>query len=623
MRLSLIILLFFIGCQKNNEVILMKQWHLDSKTNTVNITKSKELPQFANQYSLYKKIESYLVEDKNTVVLAEGCSNKKINHHFKQQFNGWTVSLLKEKLADKNFEYILAPIPMKIAAKFPDVEVICSDSEKLIKENLLAFSELKGHINFYLKFKSSKGTKRYTQFIEAYRELYPKENINDYEGHALAKSLAFLNSFEEKLYQRNDYFIDKIKQYKKDKNVIVVIGGLHVEDLKSRLTFGEVYTPEGYVDQDRELIQSFKRVLEKENKLKTVYYQIPRYINLKLFKNSKKINLDQILSSAEKDEVMEIIKKANIDQDLLASDFDGDGIRDFTISKNGRTVVIAAEDNDWDNDGVNNLIDLSLGSANISNKTIKKISNTFNTQASESEILQKLKQEKINLLSKESDLLVLEVLVKLLALEEFKKTKLENIAFTEPTITYGKNVYFSYVTQSKTLEVYFNKLMKHVLERKKNIFKDNSLDQIVTGYLIPLLVHSISHELAHSLEIDETKIAKMHNWTFDEKQYEGKYLKEHRLAEKVIYKIKQNYRYKKLSFGEWMSLVENHKGKKPFILKKNIPSLYALKNPSEWFAEAKAMCIFRKVYPRSSDVKYVTDYIESLGINPTYNDLCP
>ena len=236
---------------------------------------------------------------------------------------------------------------------------------------------------------------------------------------------------------------------------------------------------------------------------------------------------------------------------------------------------------------------------------------------------EKLKEKKINLLSQESDLLVLEVLVKLLSLDEFTNTKVKNISFTEPKISYGKNVYFSYVKQSKTLEVYFNKLMTHILERKKNVFKENTLDQIVTGYLLPLLVHSISHELAHSLEVDEAMLAKKHKWSFSVTAYEGKYLKEKRINEKKINKIKTNYQYQQLSFQDWMSLVDSYKDKIPFILVKNIPSLYALKNPSEWFAEAKAMCVFRRVYPKSSSLDSVGDYIDSLGINPRYNVLCP
>ena len=66
-------LICLISCSWKRKVIIYKQWHLDPKTNTLDILGSLSLPQAKNQLVIYKEIEKEILQGQKVNFLAEGC----------------------------------------------------------------------------------------------------------------------------------------------------------------------------------------------------------------------------------------------------------------------------------------------------------------------------------------------------------------------------------------------------------------------------------------------------------------------------------------------------------------------------------------------------------------------
>jgi hypothetical protein len=72
----LLLLFIMLSCseKQENKVIIYKQWHLSSKTDTTNIEKSISLAQYENQVSIYNEIVSYINNNPGQInFLSEGC----------------------------------------------------------------------------------------------------------------------------------------------------------------------------------------------------------------------------------------------------------------------------------------------------------------------------------------------------------------------------------------------------------------------------------------------------------------------------------------------------------------------------------------------------------------------
>ena len=146
--LVLLVLLIFVSCSPKNKVYIIKQWHLSPNESTTDILKSKSLPQFDNQIDIYNK-SIKLIKKNSKTIIAEGCEGE-IDHEFKLKFNGWGMSDLIERKDLSDFDDILAPVPMKLKAKFgKKLRVVCGDNDELIKKNNLAFSDTKAYSGFF------------------------------------------------------------------------------------------------------------------------------------------------------------------------------------------------------------------------------------------------------------------------------------------------------------------------------------------------------------------------------------------------------------------------------------------------------------------------------------------
>jgi hypothetical protein len=632
MKIFVLLVLFF-SCNKKeaHKAYLVKQWHLSPSQNTLNIEKSKSIPQFKNQKDIYQKLERMILNKETSIVLAEGCGSGEINQSFLKVYNGWTMDKLKDVRDSSEYDDIMAPVQMKIKAKYPRVRVLCADDEKLIKKNLLAFSEVRGQLNFYqaLKKYKKKSVKKYDQYAQKLRELYPDTRITNPLEFTLKEAIRNVDLFESLIIERNASFINNIKNTI-HLNPTLIVGGLHVENLSNQLnslqfTFKTI-TPDHYNNEEQMLLLGLKKILNKESKSRSVFYQVPESFDVELFKTSKLINDAQIFDKDEKKEVSALAKIADINFDLLKSDYDGDGIRDFTISKGDNIIVISAEDSDWDNDGIPNVIDSTLGDNKITRKEHKfTLGNKYLSQASISEVKKWFNQKGINLGTSnevEHELLVLDIFRKVSELKSLKRNRVLNIRSVNSKISYGDQVFFSYIKQSRTLEYYPKKLEEYLVSIQKKFYKGHEYSSFISGYVVPLIVHSISHEIIHSFDVDVYPISKKLGWTWSTKQYNGSYLFNARLESKKISIIRSDFRFKNKTYHEWKKLIENYPKNKSFLIEENIASIYSLQNPSEWFAENYAMCVFKEIYPNSISDNKINSYISYLGINPRVSNLC-
>ena len=647
-----------IGCQKltePNKVYLIKQWHLGANTNTLNIEKAKELPQYPNQLNIYKRVKKLIEKQESKVVIAEGCQGE-ISLDFKESFNGWTLPELIKRKDDSNFKHIMAPVPMKIKAKFPEVEVICGDSLNLINKNLRAMSDLRGYLGFYQKMKETEKSNEefFKKYLIQLQKIHPDEDIQDPIGFSLNKSVNALEEFEDFILKRNDIFYSKIKSHMK-KNPILVIGGLHVDDLQKKLESQKlgvkVITPKGYSNDEKKLLIGMKEILYQESRGKLLFNQLPKGFSVNSFPVKNKLLESAIFTPAEAEEMKKVIGN-HLKMDLLLSDYDQDGIRDFTLSSNGKTLILSAEDTDWDNDGLDNLVDPILGTFRFQNsKSVKLMNNYFSTQKGQ-KIVSRL-SKKFTLLSGDEtphEQLVLEVLEKILELKELEEVKIKYIVATKPKFSYGNNVFFSYVKHTQALEYYPRELSHYINQEFQKRFQGVDFKKIIEAFVLPIMVHSLSHEIGHSILQNELELAKELGWNWKEIPYKGRYLNTHRHPLKQINTINQEFLFRKKSLKEWKksltkfnkifyekkrlvkgskenndmkksAFYQNIKGldleyKMSFLYFGKIPSLYSIQKPEEYTAEVFAACIYQKLYPASKGIKRSIELEHLIGFAP-------
>ncbi len=245
-------------------VMIVKQWHLAPKT----ITKGfkEKYPQEKNQSAIYIALADRIKNKKLDLVVAEGCEGE-INDDFTTVFNGWDLATLKQQAQTKNFTRVVSHVPMKLEARFGEkILTVCGDDDKLIQEGLVRLSNLRGWAGFYSRLSElTSDTDRQKLFAESAAgvlkidkdtpipELVPK--IKD-------KLVEELDGFNKTLTARNDRFV-KTLQERTFKTAAVVIGGLHVEDLKNKVAEAgfqcEVLEPSGYAREDENLIRDFEK----------------------------------------------------------------------------------------------------------------------------------------------------------------------------------------------------------------------------------------------------------------------------------------------------------------------------------------------------------------------------
>lgn len=233
LNLSSILLLTLISIPSfASEITIYKQWHLSPKQDTRNILASTKLPQYLNQESIYLSSKKLIEEGKSQLVISEGCEGE-INKNFKENFNSWDYSRLELAKSSADFDKILTLIPLKLEVLFGEkLLTLCGDNKKLINEHQLALSDLRAYYGYIARLKQFKGKdeKRYQVYAEALKA--PKGT--DPLLYAQEKGKEALKKFKELIIKRNDQFIESASA-NYAKNPLIIIGGLHAEDIEKRL----------------------------------------------------------------------------------------------------------------------------------------------------------------------------------------------------------------------------------------------------------------------------------------------------------------------------------------------------------------------------------------------------
>ncbi len=651
----LLFIVLFTGCSAK-KVYLIKQWHLSPNESTLDIENSKHSPKYKNQLEIFQKMERLLKLKKSNLVIAEGCEES--SKYFLDNFNGWTLERLKKK--KNKIDEILAPVPLKMKAKYSNgVEIECGDNLSLVKENNLAFSELKGFTSFYQRLSEyrHKDFKKYEKYKRAFLNMIPLKKGEIAEEIAREKAILELDKFQALIKQRNNYFFKKIKKHL-SQNPTVIIGGLHVNDLSRRLELAEIdyeiITPKSYPEEEDSLIKNLRRLLKRKRTQEFVLFQVPISFQVNDFPVKNLIKKEKIASKKEWESLADLAAKYKIPLNLLKSDFDKDGIRDFTLSRSGHQTVLAAEDNDWDNDGVINLHDTSLGKVKFKIMDSEKLTNYFNLEKVKKEqMYQTYKQLGIRLLEfneRKHDALVLKIFLSILKVVK-DKPRIKSLVVRKPLVQFGKKTFFSFNQQSKSLEIYIDELINYLKNKKEKEFKLVSYKKYTDSVVVPLLVHSLLHEIAHSKETGIYSLAKKYGWKFDinlsnsiylsknrekakkmiqipenllytKKPYEY-YLQQHQEYLKTINKLLRSYRVdvdyiKNLKKTKWFVKSESttKELQSSFLFKFKIPSLYALSSISEWYAESFAACKFNEIFPAVLRKDVAIKFEHLIGFNP-------
>lgn len=249
------------------KVLILKQWHLPPTTVTKGF--KEKYPQEQNQTALFRYLEDAVKQQDVQLIVGEGCEGP-INAEFKGVFNGWDYASLHAQAFQKNYSKFITQVPLKIEAKYGDkIETICGDNEALIQEGNLRLSNLRGWTGFLsrLREQGSADSQKTKPYAESAAELLkvPKDTATEKLISLIKERIKQdIEAFKNSLNERNDLFVETLKQ-QDFKKAAVVIGGLHAQDLKEKLKSAEldceVLEPPGYKSTDEKLIQEFERLL--------------------------------------------------------------------------------------------------------------------------------------------------------------------------------------------------------------------------------------------------------------------------------------------------------------------------------------------------------------------------
>ncbi|WP_372655779.1 hypothetical protein [Halobacteriovorax sp.] len=268
MKKTLILLFLFSQNAYSNEksiVRIYKQWHLLAKTKTLDIDKSKSLPQYKNQTFIYTELDKLIANKKVKAIISEGCEGE-INTQFDSTYNGWNYKNLDSKKKTKQFKDILTLVPLKLEVKYKaKLMTMCGDNLSLIEKNALASSDLNGYIGYYTRLKQYKDTnnKKYQLYKKSLLDGVDKKIDNPVE-YARIRAKKSLSAFRRYTQERNDYFVRAIIK-NIDKKPAVVIGGVHLADLTMKLKDKdikyEIVEVEGYPKDSETIYDDIEKIL--------------------------------------------------------------------------------------------------------------------------------------------------------------------------------------------------------------------------------------------------------------------------------------------------------------------------------------------------------------------------
>ncbi|NDG84792.1 MAG: hypothetical protein EBX52_07115 [Proteobacteria bacterium] len=217
-------------------VPFFKQWHAAPGVDTRH--PRTPVPQEKNLEAIYAQLDAWIRAKKVTEVVAEGCTGE-IDSKSNYKVNGWTLPELELAKSDPAFPKIVTSVPLKLKAAYHEtVHIPCGDSEALVKEQLLAFSDARGDLGYLsriLQYKDdSAKVKSYLTDVIEILKLPKTASVND----AIDSLKTDLNKTIERIHatidERNAHLVSVIEGAKASE-VAVVYGGMHATGVQKLL----------------------------------------------------------------------------------------------------------------------------------------------------------------------------------------------------------------------------------------------------------------------------------------------------------------------------------------------------------------------------------------------------
>lgn len=245
-------------------IMLVKEWNLAPST----ITKGfkERYPQERNQSAIYIALADRIKSKRLDLMVAAGCEGE-INSDFETRFNGWDYSSLKAQAQTKAFQRVLSHVPMKLKARYPErLTVVCGDSESLIQEGQLRLTTLRGWHGFWSRLNESSmsadKTKLYAEAAAELLKVSKETPVAELLPMVRDKLKADLELLQKSISDRNDLLVKALQSHP-DKKAAIVIGGVHIDDLRAKLEAAgigcELFEPSGYQRDEENLLKDFQK----------------------------------------------------------------------------------------------------------------------------------------------------------------------------------------------------------------------------------------------------------------------------------------------------------------------------------------------------------------------------
>jgi len=263
------------GQKGSRFVVIVKQWHLAPSVQTSDVPAEKlrdfnrKYPQAENQIAIYRMLENWVSLGQVKTVLVEGCQNG-INRAFVERFNGWNLRALERRAQEADYASVLTHVGLKLEAKLgPIVDTVCADDDLLLRQHGLAFSDARGVVGFWTRLASAKSESDPSirpylmSVIDLYR-LPPDTSIPQAKLRLKTELKEVINRIEAGFAARNQIMVNRALRASSSFPIILVVGGAHASDLKSRFEKSgvacAVVEPSGYPEKDDELLTSLRQL---------------------------------------------------------------------------------------------------------------------------------------------------------------------------------------------------------------------------------------------------------------------------------------------------------------------------------------------------------------------------
>lgn len=269
--MRLLALLFLFSCSHKpipkGTVTLIKQWHASPSAITTDVTASRDLVHYKNQKEIYDFLVGQIESKGEITLLVEGCQAELPVEKGFTAVNGWSYELLKSYSNRRDYADIITAIPLKLKAKYPQqVKAICADDLKLIAANQRALSDAKGNLGFYIRLTEAKpGSVMFKRYHQALVDAHNMKKAYPIEA-ALQQGRLALANFRHYLSQRNTLFLKMLIKYRAE-NPILIVGGLHTDELLEELTLAQIettlITPDDYPSESERILLDLETALQK------------------------------------------------------------------------------------------------------------------------------------------------------------------------------------------------------------------------------------------------------------------------------------------------------------------------------------------------------------------------